>query len=376
MWKNVLGQERAKENLKRIFQSGKIPHSFIFYGSEGVGKDAAAIEFAKLLNCDNPINGNEACDACQSCIEIGELKSSLLKYIIALPSGKNDSDEDSNPLEKLDKEDYSNYLNEIDCKRINKYYSISLPRANTIRISSIRQMIKDIYLTGKSGKKKIFIISKSDKMNINSANSLLKILEEPPRDSVLILTTSKITSHLPTIIGRCQKIKFDNLKKSVILGYLKESENSLSNDEAEFYSELSDGSISKCDDILNNNFLELRETVVNLLSALLSGKYVNLGAEIDSVVSKKDKDIVKQFLMLLILWFRDLIYVSNDVRNLIINKDKIDRLIKFDQNFISDNYKIIKLIEEAVKDVESNVFPELLLFNLSINILKNIRRKN
>lgn len=376
MWKNVKGQERVVENLKRIFQSGKVPHSFIFYGNEGVGKDAAAIEFAKLLNCDNPVNEIEACGNCKSCTEIDAFRSALVKFIIALPSGKNESDEDSNPLEKLDKEDYLNYLNEIECKRINKYYSISLPRANDIRISSIRQIIKDIYMTGKTGKKKVFIISKCDKMNINSANSLLKILEEPPRDSVLILTTSKITSLLPTIIGRCQKLKFDNLNKSIILEYLKESDNDISNAEAEFFSELSDGSISKCEDILNNDFLSLRESVVNMLSALLSGRYVNLGAEIDSVVSKKDKDVLKQFLLLLILWFRDLIYISNDVQNLIVNKDKMERLIKFEQNFNSDNYKIIKLIEEAIRDIDGNVFPELLLFNLSNNILTNIKRRN
>lgn len=376
MYKNIKGQERVIENLKRIFHSGKIPHSFIFYGSDGVGKDAAAIEFAKLLNCDNPVNGNEACDSCKNCLEIDSFRSVLVKYIIALPSGKSESDDDSNPLEKLDKEDYLNYLNELDCKRINKYYSISLPRANDIRISSIRQIRKEIYLTGKTGKKKVFIISKCDRMNLNSANSLLKILEEPPRDSVLILTTSKITSLLPTIIGRCQKLKFDNLSKSIILQYIKESESSLSNTEAEFFSELSDGSISKCEDILNNNFLELRETVVNMLTALLSGRYVNLGAEIDSVISKKDKELLKQFLLLLIFWFRDLVFISNDAESLVVNKDKTERLKKFEQNFYCDKYKIIRLIEEAIRDVDGNVFPELLLFNLSNNIMSNIKRKN
>lgn len=376
MWKNVKGQDRVKEILKKIYQSNKISHSYIFYGNEGIGKDAAAVEFAKLLNCDNPLEGAEACDVCKNCIGINSFRSPLFKFVVALPAGKNESDEDFNPLEKLEKEDFANYLNEIECKKIDKYYNISIPRANDIRISSIRQVKKEIYMTGKTGKKKVFIISKCDKMNQNSSNSLLKILEEPPKDSILILTTSKITSLLPTIIGRCQKIRFDNLDKKIIEEYLKESDSNITAIEAGFYGELSDGSITRCEEILNKNYLELRETVLNLLSAIVTGKHLKAGQEIDFVTGKKDKERIKQFLLLLIIWFRDLVFICDNSESLVINKDKIERLRKFEQNFFSDKYKIIKLIEESFKDVDSNIFPDLLLFNLSNNIRQLIKSKN
>lgn len=71
-------------------------------------------------------------------------------------------------------------------------------------------------------------------MNPNSANSLLKILEEPPKDSILILTTSRLNSLLPTIIGRCQKIKFDNIEKSLIRNYIDRRNENLSKDEMDF----------------------------------------------------------------------------------------------------------------------------------------------
>src|SRR6187399_1918098 len=110
MWSNIIGQERVKDILKNIYSGGKISHAYIFYGNKGTGKDAAAIEFAKLLNCDDPVNGNEACDKCKSCVEISSLRSPVFKYIVALPSGKNESDEDTSPLEKLEKEDFENYM--------------------------------------------------------------------------------------------------------------------------------------------------------------------------------------------------------------------------------------------------------------------------
>lgn len=375
MWKNIIGQERVKEILKNIFQSGKISHAFIFYGINGVGKDAAAVEFAKLLNCDEPLNGNEACDICKSCLEINSFKSPLFKFIIALPSGKNDTDEDTNPLEKLEKEDFINYRAELESKISDKYYSISLTGANDIRIASIRQIKRDIYLTGKKGKKKIFVISDCEMMNPQSSNSLLKILEEPPKDSILILTTSRINSLLPTIAGRCQKIKFDSLSKGNIVKYINEKDESISKINADFFAELSDGSVSKCNEILNKNFLELREKVLDLLTSVLTNQHLKLGNDIDFIIGKKDKERVKQFLILLAIWFRDITnkFYGND--DLIINKDKTERMSKFVTNFDSQNYLIINSIEEAIKDIDSNIFLDLLLYNLTYKIKSYIQKK-
>ncbi|HMS65124.1 MAG TPA: hypothetical protein PKD83_07710 [Ignavibacteria bacterium] len=375
MWKNIYGQDRVKEILVNIFKSGKISHAYIFYGIEGTGKDAAAIEFSKLLNCDKPFNGEEACDECKSCLEIKNIKSPLFKYVIALPGSKNDSDENANPLEKLEKEDFANYLSEIEYKSIDNYHKISIPKANDIRISSIRQIKKEIYLTGRTGKKKIFVISGCDKMNSNSANALLKILEEPPKDSILILTTSKINSLLPTIIGRCQKIKFDSIQKTHLKNYIKSNFENISEDISDFYCELSDGSITKCNEIMEKNFLELREKVLNILTYIITNQNLKLGNEIDFVTGKKDKELIKQFLTLLIVWFRDLISVSSGNSDLIINKDKSERIINFNNNFESDNYKIINKIEEAVRDVDSNIFPDLILYNLSFTIRSFLKRR-
>jgi len=375
MWNNIIGQERVKEILKNIFSSERISHAYIFYGNEGVGKDVAAVEFAKLLNCDNRINKTEACDKCKSCLEMDSFKSPLFKFITALPSGKNETDEDINPLEKLEKEDFTNYLSEVELKARDKYHKISLPKANDIRISSIRQIKKDIYLTGKTGKRKIFVISGAERMNPQSSNSFLKILEEPPKDCVLILTTSRINSIIPTIIGRCQKIKFDNLKKSHIVNYIERIGARISPHESEFYSEISEGSITKLNEILEKNFLDLREKVMDLLTAIVTNQQLKLGNDIDYVILKKDKQRIRQFLILLNIWFADIMCKSNGNDQLIINKDKIDRINKFVSNFNSENYKIINSIEDAIKDLESNVFPDLLLYNLSFKIRSYIQKK-
>jgi len=213
-------------------------------------------------------------------------------------------------------------------------------------------------------------------MNQNSANSLLKILEEPPKDSILILTTSKINSLLPTIIGRCQKIRVDNIDKELVRKYLKESEDNLTEEETEFYSELSEGSITKCNEILGKNFPELRDKVLDVLTYIITDQNLKLGNEIDLIIGKKDKERIKQFLVLMEIWFRDLIIKSGGNDKLIINKDKSERIKRFDENFYSDNYKIISKIEEAIRDVDGNIFPDLILYNLAFSLKSLIKRKD
>jgi len=375
MWINVIGQQRAKSILSNSFERKRIAHAYLFHGQEGVGKDAAAVEFAMLINCDSPVNGKEACGECKSCRDINSLKPPFIRFITALPTGKNES-EDKDPLVTLDEEDAQIYLSELSLKAGDKYHHINIPGANDIRISSIRLLKDQVSLTGYANKKKIFMISQAERMNQQSSNALLKILEEPPEDTVLILTTSRVNSLLPTIVGRCQSLKFEPLTDEEILTYLKSEHPQLNEKDAKFFAALSQGSLTNCREIMTQDYMDLRERVINFIASTITRRHLSLGVEIDSVISKKDKQRIKRFLSLLSIWFRDVTMKSSGADEQVINSDKLDRLGKFSGNYSSENYKIMKLIEEAILDVDRNIFPELLLTNLSIRIAGMIRRVN
>jgi hypothetical protein len=83
----------------------------------------------------------------------------------------------------------------------------------------------------------------------------------------------------------------------------------------------------------------------------------------------------KRFLSLLSMWFRDVAAVQSGNYDLIINTDKLERLRKFARNYRTENYGIVKLIEDAIQDVDRNIFPELLLTNLSIRINERIEKE-
>jgi DNA polymerase-3 subunit delta' len=373
MWKNIKGQKRVINILKNIYKSDRIPHSFIFHGIEGIGKDAAAIEFAKLLNCDNPEVETGSCDKCRSCKQMSLLNSANIKFIIPLPSSKKESDE--NESQTFTESDFEILNAELKNKSLDPYHKIDIPKANSIKIESIRQIKKEIYLTGERSKKKVYIISNADMMRREAANSFLKVLEEPPGDALIILTTAKINSLLPTIVGRCQKVKFDAIGSYDLKNYIYENHPDTPNEEINLLVNLSNGSLQTLKNILNCNFLELREKGIDHLRAIVANKYLSISKIITSIVSTKDRDLVKQYLYLMQLWFRDIIIKKSQNDDRILNKDKDENIKNFVSRLNCDEYEIINLLEMFISDIDKNVNLELLLYNLTYKLkpmIKNI----
>lgn len=379
MWNNIIGQEKAIEKLKSAYKAGRVSHAYLFYGNEGAGKDAAAIEFAKLINCKNPLNGDEACGKCENCKKITEFRSEYFHFVCALPAGKSEQT-DSDPIEKLSSADFEIYLEQISLKSKNAYYRINIPNANNIRINSIRDIISKSYLSTSHNHKKVFIISEADKMKQEASNALLKILEEPPKKSILILTTSKINSLPQTVIGRCQRIHFEPLKENLIKEKILSSpdtKNNYTDDEVTLASKLSFGSYSRTAELLELGISEIRDTAIRFLISILKNEYSEIVSIIRSTASKNNKDKLKYFLFFLNVWFRDLLkvkYSENPAKAETANYDIKDRLENFIGNYPeTDIYSVIIELEESEKYITQNVQLQLILLNLSFRLKKLIR---
>ena len=381
MWKNITGQEKIKENFKSVYKGGKIAHAYLFYGNEGIGKDAFAIELAKLLNCRNVKNGDEACDKCENCKKLSSLRSELLQLICALPAGKSD-DSDSDTIDKLSSSDFDAYMEELEAKSENHYHHINLPNANNIRIGSIRDLVSKIYLSTRAGNVKVFLISEAEKMRQEAANSLLKILEEPPKNSVIILTTSKINSLPQTIIGRCQKIHFEPLTNEQIQAKLSETlalsgaeRTGYSKKEISLASNLSQGSYTRAAQLLEMGVDEIRDTAIKYLLSLLKDNYAETVLISRNVTAKNDKAKTRYFLFFLNIWFRDLMHIKYSKKpdkEPISNADLLERLTKLNSNYPNaDLFKIIIELEEAEKLISQNVQLTLILVNLAFKMKRH-----
>ena len=164
---DVLGNSRTKQILKKSLERSRIPNSLLFYGPEGVGKRDMALVLAKAMNCLK--RKNDACDVCSSCraIENGHFPDVM----------------------------------------------VISPEKNILKIEQMREMKQTAYLKPMVGRKRIFVVDQAEKMNEEAANSVLKILEEPPSFTHLILITHNPYLILPTIKSRCQDLGFSQISK-------------------------------------------------------------------------------------------------------------------------------------------------------------------
>ena len=143
------------------------------------------------------------------------MKISIIFYLFQQVEKKTDD-----PIENLDTKSLDELNSLYLAKSKNPYQTIELEKANTILLNSIRHLKKKLYLTNSSSNWNIVIITESEKLCIpssQSANALLKILEEPPEKTLFILTTSNYNQILETIKSRCQPIYFPKIRKDEII---------------------------------------------------------------------------------------------------------------------------------------------------------------
>jgi DNA polymerase-3 subunit delta' len=349
MWTNVIGEERVKHILKSALEHEKLPGAYLFSGPEGTGKDAAAIELAKAINCLNPaMGGMEACDECESCLAISSFTSPAVLFIHALPKK---SDDDGAELKE---EDVAIVREQRMAKAADPYFNFDIPRAQAIHIGQIRELRLLLARSISGTKKRVVIISEAQMMNDKSQNAFLKTLEEPHANTIIILTSSNSNGLLPTVHSRCQEVRFEILAVADIKQALMERE-TLSDDEASFLARLAAGSYSRARAMIGEEVKEMRKEIVAFLRMGLSKSRRNAVTEINKLLPRsggsflEKRQAVEQCLVLLILWLRDALALSvakdsvTEQNNEIINLDQLEDLKKFVARF-GDPHRIIDAI--------------------------------
>ena len=192
MFDQLTGNSRVKAVLKRMLTTGRLPGALLFTGEEGIGKKLFALEVARALNCRTP-KDHEACGVCSSC-----------KRIVKLNYPQREDAEEWTQIIWTDHPDIG----------------LVVAPKRVLRVEQMRQIEKEANFRPFEGKARVFLIDEADKLNDASANALLKVLEEPPKTSHLILITARPAMLLPTILSRCQMIRFSPLTPDEIETHL------------------------------------------------------------------------------------------------------------------------------------------------------------
>jgi len=217
LFENILGNEKAKETLKKSININRISHSYMFLGIEGIGKKLIAKEFAKAILCTNRTETGEYCNKCKSCIEF---------------TSNNNPD-----------------------------YIFIQPKETKIIIEQIREMQIKVSEKPIISQDKVYIIDDADTMTREAQNCLLKTLEEPPEYVTIILIGKNEENFLTTIKSRCTKLYFQKISKEDLKQYAQKNEiYEISNE----LLEIANGSIKKLLEINDNK--ESYNSIENIMN--------------------------------------------------------------------------------------------------------------
>ena len=367
-WSSIIGQERIKTQLKQTLQNHRIAHAYLFYGPEGIGKDALAIEFAKAMNCET--GSIEACGTCKNCRRMDTFQYPNTKLVFALPSGKSEKTGDD-PITVLTEAQVADVREQIQWKAKDPYHRIEVPKANFIKINSVRDIKREASMSRTEEGKKIFVILNADMMNAEASNSLLKTLEEPLPGIILLLTTSVKDQLLPTIISRCQLLQCDSLQDAEIEGALISREG-VDHSIARLAAQLSQGSYGNARRLSSLNMLDERKDVVEFLRLVLGKNRATLIDAIDELASSSDRPGIERWLKLLQSWLRDALLLQQNAQTPLLDDEKKSMesfVTKFNHaNLIAS----IQTVEKAIAHLDKNVYLHLILTTLAIDLRKFI----
>ncbi len=345
--------------------------TYLFSGREGVGQWPLAVVFAALLNCEAPVKSEapdcpvSPCGVCSRCRNILALNHQALSLIAPIPSHKN--------LEEAI-EFTSAVLEE---KRAEPYRILTSPTPTSIPIAMAREVKRALSRRGDPGLTRVVLFYRMDKMPAQSADALLKLIEEPPPDTVIILTAERSEALLPTIQSRSQRIRFERVPEEVAVRYLKEHYD-VEADPARLAVRISEGVLGRAIELAtSSDDGESRRAVGFLLfkSLVLDDNPDTVGHLMD-LMDMRDRGEIEDLLRLWQSLMRDCQYyaASGDDQNL-VNVDFTSEIVKLSRAF--ENVQVASAaaaqVKNALADLKRNVHIPPALVALSLKLKADLR---
>lgn len=316
-FQNIIGQDFSIHMLQGYLEQGRLQGGLLFTGPQGVGKKLIAQTLAKAVNCEQL--QMDSCDRCVSCLKI---------------------DRNIHPDVRLIESDESE-----------------------IKIEDIRQLQREISLRPYEARMKVFILNDAQRLTAEASGALLKILEEPPGNSLIILISDKPALLFKTVVSRCKTLKFRPIERQHLQEVLM-NKHGLDLHRAHYLAYVSEGQLGSA--------LRLKETdCIREKNAVIDNFLFSRRPSFDHL-SKEDRFKVREDLNILATWFRDIYCLKIGMPpSAIIHEDRKADLLKVSDRFsFPELNEIMNAITRSIFYLEHNINIKLLLYDLRSQVWK------
>lgn len=321
---NVFGHETAVRMLEAAMRDGRMHHAYLLTGPPHVGKRTLAIQVAQAVNCLGP--GEAPCGECDACKRIANDLHPDVRVIAVDPEASEG------------------------------------PRT-AIGIEAIRDLIGAAHLKPYQGRTRVFIFDEAERMTQDAANALLKVLEEPPPDVLMLLLSADADRVLPTVRSRCQVVEMRPLPIDRVAQILRDR--GVAGDQVDVIARLSRGCVGWAIDASTDPSLlagvhQRFERIADVIEASLEGRFGY--AEELARRFQRDRAAGREELFLWLRWLRDILLVQQGQQDSIVNVSWRDTLLRqADSLTPAEAVRWLHLVTESIELLDRNANARLAL---------------
>ncbi|MBT2690803.1 DNA polymerase III subunit delta' [Bacillus sp. ISL-47] len=310
--------------FKNSIVKDRLAHAYLFEGMKGTGKREASTLLAKSQFCKAPVEGYVPCETCSNCKRI-------------------------------------NSGNHPDVHIVE-------PDGLSIKKNQIQSLQEEFSKTGVESKRKLYVIVHADRMTVNAANSLLKFLEEPHAQTTAILITEQSQQMLPTILSRCQTISFKPLSPAEMIEQLKN--NGVDPSRAPLLAQITNNLDEALEYSSDDWFVQAQKIVLKLYEVVKKNPLEAMVAlQEDWFLHFKEKEQIDRGLDLLLLIFKDLLYIQLGKQDQVVHLNEKNRLEQFAlQSSTKRLTEQMTAVLEAKRKLQANMNPQLLMEQLVLKL--------
>ncbi|TAE50954.1 MAG: DNA polymerase III subunit delta' [Bacteroidetes bacterium] len=370
-FRELMGQPEAVQSIRDAVSHNRLAHALLLTGPSGIGKLAFAHAIAQYINCLSPKDG-DSCGTCSSCVKIQKGIHPDIRFILPIISKTEGG-------KRFLTDDYFDSFRQPFFA--DPYFSMGQwqqilggdSKQLMISVHEIRELKRSIYLKAFEAKYKVVIVWNVEKINTEGSNAFLKLLEEPPDQTMFILTCSDPSLLLPTINSRCQRLALRRIDRDLVRQYLMEKKGADEGRATELAA-VSEGSIGTASDMLQENSQALGQLYINWLRATYSGDYQKITEEVEKIY-KESKEAQKQFLHVSMQKLRDslLFNLGMGERSLAMPDEQVFHS-RFSQFVSPDKVeRIAGEMEESLRHISGNANPQMVFTSLSLKMYGILR---
>jgi DNA polymerase-3 subunit delta' len=321
---DILAHQKQIMTLKRALERDRLHHAYLFLGPDGVGKNTVALALAAALHCSRM--EWDTCGQCHECLRIGDGTHPDVR-VVSPEKGKRE-----------------------------------------ITIVQMRNLQRMMELRSFSGKKKIAIIDPARLMNYHAQNSLLKTLEDPPGDALIVLIDHSTGNLLSTVLSRCLRLYFPLLPVEQAARILIQR-HGWSEEQANVMAAVTGGSVGEALAADPGELLDRRREWIMRFSSLSGGDL--RGAMVLAEEVARDREKAVRFLQWVKDWYRDiLVQQSGGTEAMINNRDMVDRVREVAPTLsLNHTLGVLSRLEGVARNLQRNYNRRLILEDFFINLV-------